>query len=162
LSPGRRTNRKNLRNCQRTIPFLLFIILESTKSARLYLIYFQSRAAHPQAGDRILCSSTKEFLAEGRRGWGFSDQDPLRNRVLRILQPSGACENLGKAVPEWESRNPSALRISWRGASNRVCLPEYDLPRLNSLTTLVSLLKFREKLLDHTLIHRCPVYEECL
>jgi hypothetical protein len=86
------------------------------KSARLYLIYFQSYAGRPQAGDRILCSFIKEFLAEGRRGGGFSDQEPVRNRVLRILQPSGGCENPGKAVPEWESRNPLALRISWRAA----------------------------------------------
>jgi len=80
------------------------------KSARLYLIYFQSCAGRPQAGDRILCSFIKEFLAEGRRGGGFSDQEPVRNRVLRILQPSGGCENPGKAAPGRESRKSAGTR----------------------------------------------------
>jgi hypothetical protein len=35
LSPGRRTNRKNFRSCQRTIMFLLFLILQSTKMSLL-------------------------------------------------------------------------------------------------------------------------------
>jgi hypothetical protein len=110
LSPGRRTNRKNLRNCQRTIPFLLFLILQSTKTARLYLTYFQSSAAHPQAGDRILCSFTREFRAEGARGAGFRDPEPVRNRALRILHLSAGCENPGKAAPGREFRKSGALK----------------------------------------------------
>jgi hypothetical protein len=84
LSPGRRTNRKNLRNCQRTIPFLLFLILQSTKSARLYLIYFQSSAAHPQAGDRILCNPALPFRAEARRGAASSGYSAEARPLLQI------------------------------------------------------------------------------
>jgi len=34
---------------------VLLLFLESMKRSRFYLIYFQRSAAHPQAGDRILC-----------------------------------------------------------------------------------------------------------
>jgi hypothetical protein len=74
------------------------------KSARLYLIYFQWSAVHPQEGDRILCSFATEFRAEGRRGTGFRDQESVLTRVLRILQFSGSCENLAKGAPAKESR----------------------------------------------------------
>jgi len=63
-SPGRRTNRKNLRNCQRTSMFLLLLFLESTKTVRFYPVYFQASAAGSQAGARIWCSWRRLFLTE--------------------------------------------------------------------------------------------------
>ncbi len=38
-----------------------FLFLESTKTSRLYPVYFQSSAARPQAGDRIWCSKFRGF-----------------------------------------------------------------------------------------------------
>jgi hypothetical protein len=54
---------------------VLFLISESTKRVRFYLMYFQLDAGRPQEGDRILCSGRKRFRAEGRRGAGFRDVD---------------------------------------------------------------------------------------
>jgi len=64
LSPGRRTNRKNFRSCQRTIMFLLFLFLQSTKNLRLQLAYFQPSARRPQAGDRIWCIRRNEVRSK--------------------------------------------------------------------------------------------------
>jgi hypothetical protein len=55
-SPGRRTNRKNLRNCQRTIIVLLLLNFQSMKSVRIYVLCFQRSAAGSQAGDSFWCS----------------------------------------------------------------------------------------------------------
>jgi hypothetical protein len=60
-SPGRRTNRKNLRNCQRTIMFLLLLKFASTKTAKFYPLYFQSSAARSQPGARIWCTMGARF-----------------------------------------------------------------------------------------------------
>jgi hypothetical protein len=72
LSPGRRTNRKNLRNCQRTILVLLLLEFSSIKNLHLQDAYFQWSAGRPQAGDRILCSLASRSRAEGKRGAGFA------------------------------------------------------------------------------------------
>ncbi len=49
MTPGRRTNRKNLRNCQRTIMVLHVLNFGSTEKTNLHLLWFQSSAAHSQA-----------------------------------------------------------------------------------------------------------------
>ena len=54
-------------------PLVLFLFLESIKSARLYLIHFQSNAGRPQPGDRILCSLTKQFRLEITQDTSFRD-----------------------------------------------------------------------------------------
>jgi hypothetical protein len=66
LSPGRRTNRKNLRNCQRTILVLLLLKFSSIKKLHPQDAYFQSSAARPQAGDRILCRAEGDFAQKAR------------------------------------------------------------------------------------------------
>src|ERR1700727_2602467 len=52
---------------------LLFLILESIKTLRVYVIYFQSSAGSPQAGDRIWCRP-KAISRRRRMGRGFSAQ----------------------------------------------------------------------------------------
>jgi hypothetical protein len=55
LSPGRRTNRKNLRSCQRTILLYSFYKFSQRKITLCNYMYFQSSAARPQGHDRIWC-----------------------------------------------------------------------------------------------------------
>jgi hypothetical protein len=57
LSPGRRTNRKNLRSCQRTILFYSFYFFRQSKICPCNYLIFQSSAARPQAHDRIWCKA---------------------------------------------------------------------------------------------------------
>jgi hypothetical protein len=64
LSPGRRTNRKNFRSCQRTSVFLLFSFIESMKKVRLYLASFQWSAGGSQAGAADLVQPLRQ------RAWG--------------------------------------------------------------------------------------------
>jgi hypothetical protein len=64
LSPGRRTNRKNLRSCQRTILLYSFYKSSQRKIALRNYMYFQSSAARSQGGDRKLCSYSKHSRPE--------------------------------------------------------------------------------------------------
>ena len=55
MSPGRRTNRKNLRSCQRTILLYSSYYSRQRKIRACKYTYFQSSAARPQVDDRIWC-----------------------------------------------------------------------------------------------------------
>jgi hypothetical protein len=98
LSPGRCTNRQNLRNCQRTIMFLLFLFQESIKSVRLYVACFQSSAGRPQAGDRILCRGGERFKLRGRWGAGFRDIEREWKYHRSSRRMFNGCEYPGKAL----------------------------------------------------------------
>jgi hypothetical protein len=73
LEPRTLHQPEKLKRLSKNDPFVLLLILESMKSVRVYLIYFQSSAGCPQAGDRILCRPRKLFRTEGKRGAGFRD-----------------------------------------------------------------------------------------
>jgi hypothetical protein len=63
LSPGRRTNRKNFRTCQRTRLFLLLLFLESKEKIEFYLLKNQLGAACSQGYDDFWCSGRTRFFA---------------------------------------------------------------------------------------------------
>jgi len=71
LEPRTLHQPEKLKKLSKNDPVVLLLVFESMKSVCFYLIYFQGSAGHPQAGDRILCSSRKRFRGEGRRGAGF-------------------------------------------------------------------------------------------
>jgi hypothetical protein len=73
LSPGRRTNRKNFRNCQRTTTVLLLLNFESTKSTRLYMVCFHQSAAGSQVDDSFWCSANARFSQIRAANAGFVD-----------------------------------------------------------------------------------------
>jgi len=75
LSPGRRTNRKNLRSCQRTILLYSFYKSSQRKITLCNHLYFQSSAARPQAGDRKLCNRAKHFPLEPAPDAAFRDRN---------------------------------------------------------------------------------------
>lgn len=56
MSPGRRTNRKNLRSCQRTILLYSFCFWSQRKILVCKYVCFQPSARRPQARDRKWCS----------------------------------------------------------------------------------------------------------
>ena len=56
MAPGRRTNRKNFRTCQRTRLFLLLLFLESNEKTRFYPLRNQPSAARSQACVRFWCN----------------------------------------------------------------------------------------------------------
>jgi hypothetical protein len=91
---------------------VLLLFLESIKTTRLYLIYFQSSAAHPQPGDRILCIPAKPFHVESLRGAGFQDFERALSPCCAFLQACCGCENLVKASPDKESHNSTAFANS--------------------------------------------------
>jgi hypothetical protein len=84
------------------------------KSARLYLIYFQSSAARPQAGDRILCSPAKPFRAEGRRDAGFRHSQSGQNRRPQIEPLSAAVKISRKPHPASDLDHAPAFSGSQR------------------------------------------------
>jgi hypothetical protein len=88
---------------------VLLLLLESIKSWRFYLIYFQSSASRPQARDRILCNPTKCYRAERRRGTAFRDAKPAPGTGPDFPSAFSACENLGKPATGKESQPPRAI-----------------------------------------------------
>jgi hypothetical protein len=63
---------------------VLLLNLESMKTAQLYLIYFQSSAARPQAGDRILCNPRNNFAQSDDRATGFAAQTGITPRIAAV------------------------------------------------------------------------------
>jgi len=55
LEPRTPHQPEKLKKLSKNDPVVLFLIFESMKRVRLYLIHFQWSAGRPQAGDRILC-----------------------------------------------------------------------------------------------------------
>jgi hypothetical protein len=60
LSPGRRTNRQNLRTCRRTSMVLRSLNFSSIKTTRFYLLQNQSSAAGSQPAAAFWCSPLAE------------------------------------------------------------------------------------------------------
>jgi hypothetical protein len=77
---------------------VLLLNFESTKRARLYVVYFQSSAGRPQAGDRILCNPGNRFARFGGLGAGLAIQGATRERHCSFLQSNGSCEYRAKAA----------------------------------------------------------------
>ena len=95
MSPGRRTNRKNSRRCQRTILLYSFYFLSQRKIAGCNCMCFQSSAGCPQGCDRILCSRLDHSSRNPRQSWLFGlgiDWDRCESEVTIAFQ---ACENRG-------------------------------------------------------------------
>jgi hypothetical protein len=89
---------------------------------RLYLIYFQSSAGRPQAGDRILCRLETHFRAEGRRDAGFGGAGRGRNGGGTDRGDSAAVKIRGKPrrARDFENpglRHPAAVRREIESAS---------------------------------------------
>jgi hypothetical protein len=64
LSPGRRTNRKNLRSCQRTILLYSFYFFRQRKMHACKYTCFQSSARRSQPRDRKWCKPLDQAFAE--------------------------------------------------------------------------------------------------
>ena len=118
MSPGRRTNRKNLRNCLRTITVLLLLIFSSIKNRNLQLTCFQSSAASPQASDRNWCRGVSEFHAEAARDAGFRDRrkhssSPRRagDRFQIVKNPAESAPGKGFAVVPRQPSQPHLLLL---------------------------------------------------
>ena len=72
MSPGRRTNRKNFRTCQRTRLFLLLLFLESNKKTRFYPLKNQASAARSQGHDEFWCMAHAYLFSRTRLFARFS------------------------------------------------------------------------------------------
>ncbi|MGA7895463.1 MAG: hypothetical protein WCA49_19760, partial [Candidatus Sulfotelmatobacter sp.] len=68
---------------------VLLLTFESMKRARLYLVYFQSSAARPQAGDRILCSGPSHFVQTAHGVETFGGQTGAARLIAGL---TGGCE----------------------------------------------------------------------
>ena len=73
---------------------------ESTKRVRLYVIYFQSSAGRPQAGDRILCNPGNRFTRWSRFGRRFGDTAAKGEGRCPFLPSNLGCEYRAKAAPD--------------------------------------------------------------
>ena len=98
MSPGRRTNRENLRSCQRTITLLLLLIFSSIKNRRLQPACFQSSARRPQPGDRIWCRRLARSRASRGRTKVFRDGSVQRAGEQSSQQLFRECENQAKSA----------------------------------------------------------------
>jgi hypothetical protein len=73
LSPGRRTNWKNLRSCQRTILLYSFYFFSQSKIRLCKYMHFQSSARRSQPYDRIWCNDPEQFRAQAASGAGSGE-----------------------------------------------------------------------------------------
>jgi hypothetical protein len=118
LSPGRRTNRKNLRNCLRTITVLLLLFFSSTKNHRLQLTCFQPSAASPQAGDRNWCKGISQFRADAAPDAGFRDSRKDSRSLRRVgdgfrivKNPAESAQGKGFAVVACSPSQPGSTLL---------------------------------------------------
>jgi len=74
------------------------LILQSMKSAPIYLIYFQRSAACPQAGDRIWCIRQNDFTQKGRQDAGFRDSGSAGSNEGASAVVQTGCEYPVKAL----------------------------------------------------------------
>jgi hypothetical protein len=98
LSPGRRTNRENLRSCQRTSLFLLLSFLESIKKTAFYLLKNQSSAGRPQAGAARMVQFAKNLLAFSLPRPRFSQISSTCREGCEQECRFFECENPGKNI----------------------------------------------------------------
>jgi len=85
LEPRTPHQPEKLKKLSKNDPVVLFLILESMKSVRFYLIYFQWSAGRPQAGDRILCRWCSKFAqkAGGARVFAMLGESEAGARDFR-------------------------------------------------------------------------------
>jgi hypothetical protein len=88
LEPRTPRQPEKLKKLSKNNLLVLLLILQSMKSARLYLIYFQSSAGHPQLGDRILCIFTPPYHPKSnrRRVFGMRIEPATRVAAFCTLQ----------------------------------------------------------------------------
>ncbi len=90
---------KTLETHQGTRVFLLLLLLKSIKLSQLYLVCFQSSAAHPQAHARILCNAETGL-----------QPPPISRTIFAALQhrsdPSGANFSCSSIVGIWRKYYP--------------------------------------------------------
>jgi len=102
LSPGRRTNRKNLRSCQRTILLYSFYFWSQRKIRVCKYTSFQRSARHPQPPDRKWCTPKIDFR-----------ENPRQLRLsTEFLQPE---ESSGGVAPVQRCCENRALPASCKG-----------------------------------------------
>jgi hypothetical protein len=100
---------------------VLLLLSESMKRWRVYLIYFQSSAASPQPGDRILCSEKKKFAqsAVAARYFGTSRTQGLEVEILCPHSPD--CETPAKSLLVKGSTEPDGVGSSAAAAPETAC-----------------------------------------
>ena len=86
LEPRTPHQPEKLKKLSKNDSVLLFLILESMKTARLYVIYFQSSAGCPQEGDRILCRAESNFSQRtgGIRIFAMPGSSDARIKSFRV------------------------------------------------------------------------------
>jgi len=100
---------------------VLLLILQSMKSAQIYLIYFQRSAACPQAGDRIWCMRENDFTQKGRQDAGFRHSRSAGSNGVVYADAKAGCEYPVKALLDKEfGRNEvrAELRVSGKIGSS--------------------------------------------
>ena len=97
MSPGRRTNRKNLRNCQRTILLYSFYFLSQRKVCNfIYFIFNGVQVVHRRVTG--FCAGSGSNFAQKLAGHGFRRARPDRRVTDGFLPSARACEYLVKAL----------------------------------------------------------------
>ena len=98
LEPRTLHQPEKLKKLSKNDPVVLFLILESIKSVRIYPVYFQSSAGGPQRGDRKWCSETGRFCAERKPVAGFRRCGLSEGGDAPFVRTFARCENLVKAA----------------------------------------------------------------
>jgi hypothetical protein len=91
LEPRTQHQPEKLKKLSKNDLVVLLLILKSTKSTRLYLIYFQLSAACPQQGDRIWCNWKNPVSRERQAGRGFSAWEAGSGGGGGFWQPCREC-----------------------------------------------------------------------
>jgi hypothetical protein len=134
LSPGRRTNWKNLRSCQRTILLYSFYFFSQSKIRICKYTYFQSSARRSQPHDRIWCNRLNRFRQKPRPARLFAEL--RRGITVRVYPPTVgvSCENPANAASH-DGFERNSRKISGDGPgyatsifSSRNCLSASSVP----------------------------------
>ena len=123
MSPGRRTNRKNLGTCQRTSVFLLLLFLQSNKNMRLYPLQNQSSAARSQAAAGFWCSRLTWISISHTFYAGFPTFSAFKTALLLYETQSSHVEMLSQSSNDAELQN--SLRIPQQ-PRQYVCVKRYN------------------------------------
>jgi len=129
LSPGRRTNRKNLRSCQRTILLYSFYFSSQRKLRVCKYTCFQSSARRSQAGDQIWCNRSIAFAGKPYQTRVFAELVNGITRMGAVWVVQIACENRALSAPDKGLRvRPDQAAVSF-APSGLTILP-LTVPRL--------------------------------
>ena len=114
MSPGRRTNRKNLRSCQRTILLYSFYFWSQRKIRVCKYTCFQASAGRPQARDRKWCSPKIKSREKPYLTRVSAEIIPVNESSERVASVQRPCENRANTASGKELREGGVYGFSSR------------------------------------------------